>query len=151
MAINTGVVRASRGRVFAILSNPKHYGRFVVGTRRIRVFDPTWPDVGSEFHHSLGCGITLIRDATHVLQVSDPDHLALHTAMGPLGANRTDLRLSPDPGGTRVEVEEVPVAGFVAIDGLSAAVERMIWLRNRELLRRLGQLAEQANDRSWHG
>lgn len=144
MAINTGVVRASPRQVFAILSNPKHYGRFVVGTRRIRVFDPAWPQVGSEIHHSLGYGITLIRDASHVLQVSEPDHLALYTAMGPLGAARTDFRLRPDPGGTRVEVEEVPVAGFVAIEALSAVVDRMIWLRNCELLRRLRQLAEQA-------
>lgn len=146
MAITTTVVRASPERVFAILSNPKHYGRFVVGTRRIRKFDPTWPDTGSHFHHSLGYGITLIRDATRVLEVDEPHHLTLHTAMRPLGATRTEFRVIAHPHGTRVEIEEVPAQGLVATDALSVVVDHMIRLRNKELLRRLRQLAEQHVD-----
>lgn len=107
---------------------------------------PTWPDAGSGFHHSLGFGITRTRDATSVLRVDEPRRLTLQTGMGPLGANRIMFRLLADPDGTGIELDERPAVGLVASKGPAPAVDRPIWLRTHGVLRRVRQLAGQDVD-----
>lgn len=133
------VVDCAPERVFAVLADAGRYADFVVGSRFIRDAEPGWPDVGSTFHHSLGWGFTLIRDLTTVVESEPPRRLVLHTGMGPLGAARTEFRLEPLGGRTRIEVEEVPSEGLVARPGIAPLVTGLIWLRNKETLRRLGK------------
>lgn len=142
MAINRCVIDASAERVFAILSIPTHYGSFVVGSRHVRSFDPAWPEPGTQFHHSLGMGVTMIRDATTVLQAEPPRRLRMETGMGPFGVSVVEFRMLPDPGGTLLEIEETPKDGLVALPALAFAIDRMMGARNVELLRRLRRLAE---------
>lgn len=131
------VVDCPAEQVFAVLADASRYGDFVVGSRHIRDADLKWPDPGSTFHHSLGWGITLIRDHTTVVESEPPTRPVLHTGMGPFGAARTEFRLEPLGARTRVEVEEIPSEGLVAVPGIASLVAGMIWLRNKETLRRL--------------
>jgi uncharacterized protein YndB with AHSA1/START domain len=134
--------------VFAILADPDSYGEFVVGSRHIRDADPSWPAPGATFHHSLGVGVTMIRDHTTVVEAERPTRLLLNTAMGPLGVNRTEFRLQPDGAGTRIEFTEVPHEGLVATPVLAPLVTGSIWLRNQETLRRLKRLTRRRSPRS---
>lgn len=136
------VVNCPPEQVFAVLADASRYADFVVGSRHIRDADVGWPDAGSAFHHSLGWGVTLIRDQTTVVESEPPRRLVLHTGMGPLGAARTEFRLEPLGARTRVEVEEVPSDGLVALPGIASLVTALIWVRNKETLRRLQKYSE---------
>ncbi len=136
------VVDCPAAQVFALLADPSRYGDFVVGSRHIRDEDHGWPAPGSTFHHSLGWGVTLIRDETTVLESDPPTRLVLHTGMGPFGAARTEFRLETLGARTRVEVEEIPSDGLVALPGVASLVAGLIWVRNKETLRRLKKYAE---------
>ncbi|HVL27501.1 MAG TPA: SRPBCC family protein [Acidimicrobiales bacterium] len=141
MAVNRAVVPAPVETVFAVLSDPRTYDEFVVGTKRIRRFEPTWPDKGSEFHHTLGIGPLVLRDLTRVEEVDEPARLVLRAHMRPVAVNQVTFRLEPAEGGTEVVVEEV------AVEGPAAALwnpvfDAVMALRNQEMLRRLGRVAE---------
>jgi uncharacterized protein YndB with AHSA1/START domain len=141
MARNRTFVDAPPETVFAVLSDPPAYDRFVVGTKRIRRFDPTWPAVDSVFHHTLGVGPFVLRDMTRVVEVDEPQRLVLRARMGPLAVNVVAFTLQPAGAGTEVEAEEY------AVEGPGAAVwnrffDAVMWLRNQEMLRRLRRIAE---------
>ncbi len=136
------VVNCPPEQVFAILADANRYADFVVGSRHIRDADLGWPDAGSTFHHSLGWGVTLIRDSTSVVESEPPTRLVLHTGMGRFGAARTEFRLEPLGDRTRVEVEEIPSEGLVALPGIASLVAGLIWIRNKETLRRLQKYSE---------
>lgn len=127
--------------VFSVLSHPPNYGYFVVGTKTIRRFDPRWPQVDAVFHHTVGLGPLFLRDKTRVFKVEPPDHLILHAGMGPLSVNLVDFRLSPDPAGTVIVVEEYPIRGPLA-KIWSPPLDAAMWLRNFLMLRRVERLAQ---------
>jgi uncharacterized protein YndB with AHSA1/START domain len=142
MARNRTAVDASPETVFAVLANPSRYAYFVVGTKTVRRFDPNWPEPGSAFHHTLGVGLPLLRDATISVAVDPPRQLVLKTRLMPLGMNDTVFRLTPEGDGTLVELEEKPIAGPAAAKAIAPLVDRLLWLRNQELLRRLRKTVE---------
>lgn len=111
MARNRAVVDAAIETVFAVLSHPRTYDEFVVGTKRIRRFDPRWPEVESVFHHTLGVGPLILRDLTRVLGVSEPDRLVLRAQIRPFSVNCVTFTLRPQGDGTEVEVEEHAIEG----------------------------------------
>lgn len=141
MARNRRVVAAPVATVFAVLSDPRTYDDFVVGTKRIRRFDPRWPEVKSVFHHTLGIGPLILRDVTRVTEVVEPDRLVLRAQMRPFAVNRVAFSLRPSDGGTEVEVEEHAIEGPAAAVW-NRALDGVLWLRNKEMLRRLGKVAE---------
>ncbi len=142
MARNRTVVDARPETVFAVLADPRRYGYFVVGTKKIRRFDPRWPEPGSSFHHSLGVGLSVIRDATLVVEIDEPRMLVLLAKMRPLAENETIFRVSPQSKGTLVEVEERAVAGPAAAKIIAPLFDGLLWLRNQELVRRLRKAVE---------
>jgi uncharacterized protein YndB with AHSA1/START domain len=146
MSHNRVFVDAPPETVFAVLSDPRTYDGFVVGTKRIRRFEPTWPDLDSAFHHTLGVGPFILRDVTRVIEVDDPRRLVLRAQMRPFSVNLVAFTLTPNGEGTEVEVEEH------AIEGPAAAVwnpvfDGTMWLRNQEMLRRLRKISEQRRAR----
>ncbi len=145
MARNTAVVAAPPDAVFSVLSDPSSYTRFVVGSKRIRRFDPRWPEVGSAFHHTLGVGPFVLRDLTSVTEVEDGRRLVLRAHMRPFAVNRVAFALTPVLEATEVEVEEHPVEG-PATKVWNPALDRLMWLRNQEMLRRLAKLAARRRD-----
>lgn len=142
MAVNTTVVDAPPEVVFSVLADPSSYATFVVGTKRIRRFDPRFPEHGSEFHHTLSVGpVPILWDLSRVEEVVDGRRLVLRAQMRPFAVNRVAFTLRTVNGGTEVEVEEYPIEGPAALLW-NPAFEALMALRNAEMLRRLRQLAE---------
>jgi hypothetical protein len=129
-------VPATRDSVFDVLEDACAYPRWVVGAQRVRAVDPTWPAVGSRFHHSVGLGVHL-HDSSNVLASDRPHRFSLETRFRPFGIARVDLDLDDAPGGgTAVTITEVPVEG-PARRWYSRPLDRMVGLRNVWSLRRL--------------
>jgi uncharacterized protein YndB with AHSA1/START domain len=142
MAVNSVVVEAPPEIVFSVLADPPSYASFVVGTQRIRRFDPRFPDPGTEFHHTLSVGpLPVVWDVSRVEEVDEGRRLVLRAQMRPLAVNRVAFTLKSMYAGTEVEVEEHAIEGPAALLW-NPAFEGLLWLRNNESLRRLKELAE---------
>lgn len=141
MALNTIVVAAPPHAVFAVLADPAAYGAFVVGSKHVRRFEPTWPEVGSVIHHTLGVGPFALRDLTRVEEVEEGRRLVLRAQMRPLSVNLVAFTLRPADEGCEVEVEEYAIEGPVA-SVWNPLFEAAMALRNQEMLRRLKRIAE---------
>ncbi len=142
MAVNQIDMHVAPERVFDVLSDPRSYGRWVVGSRAIHAADPAWPAPGSVFEHTQGFGpLPLLRDHTIVLASTRPAMLRLRVQARPLTVAHVTLRLAPHASGTRVVMEEVP-ADLRSKITMNPLVDPLIRLRNAESLRRLKRLAE---------
>lgn len=142
MAVNSTVVEAPPEVVFSVLADPPSYASFVVGTKRIRRFEPRFPELGTEFHHTLSVGpLPVLRDLSRVEEVVEGRRLVLRAQMRPLSVNRVAFDLRPVDAGTQVDVEEYAIEGPAALVW-NPAFEGLMWLRNTEMLRRLKELAE---------
>ena len=135
------VVAAPPDAVFALLADPAAYGAFVVGSKHVRHFEPTFPELGSAFHHSLGVGPFVLRDKTCVEEVDEGRRLVLRASMRPFSVNRVAFTLRPVDEGTEVELEEYAIEGPVAMVWNPQFAAGMA-LRNQEMLRRLKRIAE---------
>ncbi len=142
MAHNDVVVAAPPEVVFSVLSDPRSYEHWVVGNKRVRRFDPAWPEPGSEFHHTLGIGPLALRDKTCVAEVDAPRYLVLHARAMPVGMAEVRLELTPEGPGTRVTLTERPIRGPAARFA-NPLLDLLIRARNAESLRRLRRLAEE--------
>ena len=112
MATSTMHVTASPEQVWAVISDPTTYPRWLLGAKRIRAVDDDWPAVGSAFHHTIGVGPLVVSDATSVLELRRPERLVLHARVGPGGINRVVFTLAPcERGGTHLTMQEYPARG----------------------------------------
>ncbi len=141
MAINRTRVRATPREVFAVLSDGWKYAHWVVGAKRIRAVDPSWPAPGSKFHHTVGVWPLRLRDQTQSLSARAPEQLILHARARPTGVARVEITLTPKDGGTEIALEETPVSG-PAKWLHNPLLEALTYLRNVESLRRLRRLVE---------
>lgn len=141
MAQNSRLIRAPIGDVFDVLSNPANYDRFVAGARKVRRFDPQWPDPGSALHHAVGIGPLALPDKTTVVEVARPTSLLVRPYVRPFLISETRFDLRPEGDSTLVSVVEYPVGGLLHRIWCRP-LDLMIDFRNRELLRRLAKLAE---------
>ena len=64
------------------------YPLWVVGASRMREVDTTWPEVGSELHHSVGAWPLLVDDTTEVADAIPGRFLHLHARARPTGSPR---------------------------------------------------------------
>ena len=126
--------------VATVLADPRAYDGIVVGSRRIRWFDPNWPEPGARFHHTLGAGPVVIRDHSEVLEQELPARLRLLVHLRPLGSAEVEFRLAPDGDGTHVAVTETPTSGILAATWSPPAAAATRW-RNARVLARLGEVA----------
>jgi uncharacterized protein YndB with AHSA1/START domain len=141
MAHNEIDIDAPPDAVFDVLSDPRSYARWVVGSRAIRAADAEWPATGTVFDHAQGIGPVYLKDSTFVLESRRPTLLRLRVQARPVSVAHVTLRLSPNGAGTHVEMEEGPADLFswLTMNPLTAPLMR---LRNAESLRRLKRLAE---------
>lgn len=126
--------------VATVLADPRSYDGVVVGSRRIRWFDPTWPEPGSSFHHTLGFGPVTIRDRSEVLDEDLPHRLRLLVHLRPVGSAEVEFRLAAEGDGTRVTLFEVPVSGVLAASWSPPLAALTRW-RNDRVLGRLEDVA----------
>jgi uncharacterized protein YndB with AHSA1/START domain len=127
---------------FGVLEDPRSLAYFVVGSRTIRRFDPRWPELHTEVHHTVGIPPFVIRDTTEVTDVRPPHLLTLEARFRPIGVTVVEFRLSPHPEGTELTINEYPVRGPLALSLLAKLVDGLITLRNQESGRRLRKLVE---------
>jgi hypothetical protein len=141
MAHTETIIHAQREAVFAVLNDPRAYQRFVVGTKRVRSFDPRWPEPGSELHHTVGIGPLALRDKTEAAESDPLDRLVVRPHIRPFVITESTFELEDRGEDTLLRLDEYAVGGPLApvwpgpLDGLMA-------LRNRLLVRRLARLAE---------
>jgi len=142
MSHNEMTIDVDPATVWSVLADAPAYAQFVVGTKCIRRFDPDWPDVGSSIHHTIGAGpIEVIRDSTTVTESTERRCLRLHAGMGWTGGSEIVFTLEAmGPSSTRVAVDEHPVRGLIAF-AWNPVLDAGLSLRNRELLRRLRNIA----------
>ncbi|MEW6472823.1 MAG: SRPBCC family protein [Actinomycetota bacterium] len=142
MARNDAMVDAPAEVVFSLLRDPRSYEHWVVGNKRVRRFDPAWPEPRSEFHHTVGFGPLAVRDKTCVAEVDPPTCLVLHARAMPAGVAEVRLDLTPQGAGTRVTITEQPISGPAARFS-NPVLDLLVGARNAESLRRLRRLAEE--------
>lgn len=128
-------------RVFAVLSDPRSYGHWVVGADTIRDADPSWPAEGSRFYHRVGMGPLKLNDHTEVLEVDPPRKLVLHARARPLGTAKVTLLLSPQGDATRVTMREEAGDPLSRL-AINPLTDWLVHHRNVESLRRLKGIAE---------
>lgn len=142
MAHTEKLIHAPADAVFALLCDPRAYQRFVVGTKRVRHFDPRWPEPGTAFHHTVGIGPLKLRDKTEVTTCEPPTRLVARPHIRPFVITETVFELEPRGDDTLLRLDEYAVDGPLApvwpgpLDGLMA-------LRNRAVVRRIARLAQQ--------
>jgi len=103
---------------------------------------PEWPATGTRICHSVGVWPLVIDDETRVEKCVPREELVLRAKIWPVGEARVTLRLSDAPGGCRIEMSEVAVAGLMK--ALPEAVQQAAFdPRNKECLWRLANIAEQ--------
>src|SRR5438309_5851820 len=94
-------------RVFAVLSNPRSFARWVVGSKFVRSADPDWPAVGTVFDHTVGFGPIVLSDHSEVVECEPPHLLRLLVKARPFSRAYVTLRMHPLAGGALVSMEEV--------------------------------------------
>jgi uncharacterized protein YndB with AHSA1/START domain len=149
-------IAAPRDRVFDAVGDARTYPEWLVGARRIRRVDDDWPREGSSFHHAVGAGPIEIKDRTTVVRCDRPGELRLRAHIGPLGAAfvRFVIEDSPEPGKTRLRLDEEPDSGVVrmAWTTLGRPLLRLsIWGRNAVSLENLKSYIEGGGSASADG
>jgi uncharacterized protein YndB with AHSA1/START domain len=128
-------------RVWEVLADGWKYANWVVGASRIRAVDESWPATGARIWHSVGPWPLAINDETVVERCVPVKELALRAKTWPVGEARIRIQLTDIPGGCRVEMDEIVIAG--PPKWLPQAVQRAaVAPRNRECLWRLANIAE---------
>jgi len=141
MTRNAITVDAVPEAVFAVLDDPCAYPRWVIGTRRVRRVDESWPAVGSRFHHAIGTAAAELHDSSKVLERDRPRRLVLEVRFRPTGVARVEIRVVPDANRSWVFLDETVIAGPAAwIPRI--IVEPVLAMRNALSLRRLQREVE---------
>ena len=142
MATNSITIDAPAEQVFALLADGRRYAEWVVGAKRIRGVDESWPAPGSKFHHTVGVGPIELDDNSEVLDVETNRCIRLRVRARPAGQAEVTLTLAPVDGArTRVEMEEHPVSGVAKLLH-NPLLDASLKGRNAEALRRLKDRVE---------
>ena len=141
MSSTTRFMRCAPDDVFEVLADGWSFASWVVGAARIREVDGTWPEAGSQIHHSVGLWPMLIDDTTSVISIDRPHAIELKVRAWPTGEGRVRLECTAEEGGTRVGMTADATAGpAMAIP--RPVRDPMLVARNTVSVKRLGYLAE---------
>ena len=135
------MIAAAPQAVFDVLSDPRGYAYWVLGSMEIRGADADWPQVGSRFHHTLGLGPLRLRDHTEVEELRPGRFLQLVAHARWLGSARIKLEIERVDGGTRVTMIEDPADTRTAFV-FQPLTHLLVRARNVPSLDRLAELAE---------
>ncbi|HEY4278363.1 MAG TPA: SRPBCC family protein [Conexibacter sp.] len=142
MARNEIEIEAPPEAVFDVLSDPRSFARWVVGSQAIRRADPEWPAPGAAFDHAVGIGPLRLKDHSRVVESARPTFLRMLVNARPLTQAWVTLRVrGAEHGRTVVEMDE-RAADQRSRLAFNPLTDPLIRLRNHESLRRLKALAE---------
>jgi uncharacterized protein YndB with AHSA1/START domain len=128
-------------RCFEVLSDPRSYEYWVVGSREVRKADPSWPAAGTKFDHTAGVLPLKTMDHTVVEAVEPERMLRLRARARPFGTAMVTLTLSEEGTGTRVKLDEVPADRLSKLF-YNPLLDRLVHFRNEISIKRLKRLAE---------
>lgn len=128
-------------RVFAVLSEPRSFARWVVGSREIRRADPGWPTGGAAFDHRVGVWPFTLADNSEVVQCEPSRLLKLLVKARPFSRAYVTLTLKSSDGGTRLSMDEF-AADTRSRLFFNPLTDPLVHLRNNVSLRRLKALSE---------
>ena len=149
MARREGHLHAPPERVFEVLRDGYSYVRWVIGTTKIRHVDANWPEVGSNLHYTAGWWPFRVQDRTVVTRY-EPDRRLTLEALGKVsGSALIDIEVIAEGDGSRVVIDEHPVAGPAAKIH-NPAVESMLRLRNVRMMRKLKDVVEEGSRQEEH-
>lgn len=114
MSRNRIEVTAPPDAVFDVLDDPYAYPKWVLGTRRIRAVDDTWPAVGAQFHHAVGTAAAELHDSSSILRRDRPNSISLEVRLRPTGVARVDIHVEAHGSKSQVTMDETPTAGPLA-------------------------------------
>ncbi|HWI22235.1 MAG TPA: SRPBCC family protein [Baekduia sp.] len=138
MALTEIDVDVSPERCFEVLSDPRSYAYWVVGSREVRAADANWPAPGSRFHHTVEPGV---EDHTVVEEVEPNRRLRLRARFRPLGTAFVTLTMQPRGGGCRLRLEEEPADRLSRLM-FNPLADRLLHHRNVAAIERLKRLVE---------
>ncbi len=127
--------------VFGVLSDPRSFARWVVGSREIRRADPDWPHAGTAFDHKVGVWPFTVADSSEVVRSSAPALLKLLVRARPFSRAYVTLTLEPVGNGTKLSMDEVAADRRSRIL-FNPLTDPLVQMRNRVSLRRLKALSE---------
>ncbi len=136
MSRNSISVSAPPEAVFAVLDDAYAYPRWVVGARRVRRVDPSWPAVGSRFHHAIGTAAGELHDSSKVLERVPPDRIVLEVRFRPTGVAKVEIDVMPKGDASVVTLRETPTCGPVS-HVPRFVTEPLLFARNALALQRL--------------
>jgi hypothetical protein len=149
VAHNEIYIAVAPERVFAVLSEPRSFARWVVGSREIRRADPGWPRVGTAFDHRVGIWPFMLSDNSEVVQCEPPSLLKLLVKARPFSRAYVTLILKPCNGGTGLSMDEFAADARSRLF-FNRLTDPLVHLRNNVSLRRLKALSE-GNEPIPHG
>jgi uncharacterized protein YndB with AHSA1/START domain len=138
MAVVETHVEAPPERCFEVLSDPRSYAYWVVGSRQIRAADPDWPAPGSKFHHTVAGGV---EDHTVVEEVEPNRRLRLRARARPFGTAFVTVTMDRRGDGSLLRLEEEPADRLTRLV-FNPVLDRLLHSRNEESVTRLKALAE---------
>jgi uncharacterized protein YndB with AHSA1/START domain len=138
------LIERSPDAVWAVLEDGHSYAEWVVGTREIHEVDEHWPAVGSAIEFTAGVGPIRLNDRTVVRRVEPKTGLELEAHASWLGSARISFDLRPWGENTLVIIDEHPLTGPGA-RWHNAAVDVLLHLRNRKMVRALAEAVENRN------
>lgn len=129
-------------QVWAVVSDPRTYPRWLVGAVEILSVDEGWPTPGTSFRHRVGLGGPLTtQDSTRVEEVDPPRRLVLEARARPFGRAEVVIEVQPVAGGAEVAMRE----GLLSpLTRLTPLVQPPTLARNQKSLHRLRDLPELA-------
>ena len=136
-------MQVSPARVFETLIDARAYERWLVGCKRIRAVDRSWPSLGSRFHHEVGVGPLSIKDSTRVVELEEGRELLLEARARPAGIAAVRISVEPNGDGSTVTMAEEVRSGPSKMIP-KPITDVMVHARNKESLRRLKNLLEDA-------
>jgi carbon monoxide dehydrogenase subunit G len=142
MAENHVYVDAPPDAVFDVLADARSYGDWVVGASKIRAVEGDWPEPGTKFHHTQGAFGVGLKDSTSSIVANRPRQLVIVVRFRPFMIGKVEFRLRARGRGTHVTMIEYPIGGPVA-KVHNPLIDRALWARNVETLRRLRRISEQ--------
>lgn len=141
MAHTEKIVHAPVEALFAVLCDPSSYQHFVVGTKRVRRFDPRWPEPGTTLHHTVGVGPLALRDKTDAIEAIPPTHLVTRPHIRPFVITESRFELERQGDNALLRLDEYAVGGPLA-PIWPGPLDWLMALRNRKVVHRIARLAE---------
>lgn len=140
MSVNVRRFACTPEEVFTALADPWVFPTWAVGASRMRGADGHFPAPGSRLHHSIGVWPLVLNDETSVEVWDPPRRFQIEAKTRPVGTERVVIEVQPRGSGCVVRMEEEAVTG-VAARIPKAIADPILWVRNREALRRLEWVA----------